>query len=199
MSPEERLEEIYNVISDEIASGRDMLLSTQRLLNKIVILATGEDMIESVREGGSSWKEDETIFISCDASIKVNPGGPAAIGAVIQVPGEETLKVAKGTPALTNNEAEYDAIYEGLLALVNLHNKPKFPIVVRSDSQLIVKQLTGEYQISDDRMKRKCQSIHELAASIQMPIAIEWRPRNSTPELAEANFIAQDVLGVKRH
>jgi ribonuclease HI len=196
MSPEEKLEEIYNLISDEAASGRDMLLSTQRLLDKILNLVTGQDMIVDSK---TSWDKDTTIFISCDASIKVNPGGPAAIGAVIRIPGEEVLKVGKFTPATTNNEAEYDAIYEGLTALVNLHNKPKFPIVVRSDSQLVVKQLMGEYKLSDERMKRKYESIHELASSIKIPIAIEWCPRNSTPDLTEANFLAQDMLGVKRH
>lgn len=198
MSPDERLEEIYNLISDEIASGRDMLLSTQRLLNKVLDLALGkEDMEETVE---TKAEQEEVITVSCDASIKKNPGGPAAIGAVVQIPGEEKiLKIAKHTPATTNNEAEYDAIYEGLLSLVNLRNRLNFPIVVRSDSQLVVKQLTGEYKISNESLKRKNQAIHELAAAMKVPVKIEWHPRNSTPELTEANFMAQDTLGVKRH
>ena len=196
MLPEEKLEEIYNMISDEVASGRDMLISTQRLLCRIMDLTTGQEEVKPV---DIDINENETIVISCDASIKVNPGGPAAIGAVIRIPEGDVLKIGKFTPATTNNEAEYDAIYEGLLALVNLHNRPKFPIVIRSDSQLVVKQLLGEYKVTDERMKRKCESIHELAAAIQVPVQLDWRPRNSTPDLTEANFLAQDVLGVRRH
>lgn len=196
MTPEERLEEIYNTVSDEIASGRDMLVSTRRLLQRVIELATGEDnkQSESVQEDTSN-----KIVISCDASIKVNPGGQAAIGAVIRIPGEPKLVISKHTSATTNNEAEYDAIYEGMVALVNLHNRLRYPVTIRSDSQLVVKQLSGEYQINNDTLKRKCQSIHELAAAMKVPVAIEWKPRNSTPDLTEANFTAQDAIGAKRH
>ena len=145
-------------------------------------------------------QEEMAIIISCDASIKTNPGGPAAIGAVIRFPDEtKPLSIAKLTNAQTNNEAEYDAIYEGLTALVNLHNRPKYPITIRSDSQLVVKQLKGEYKINLEPLKRKCLSINELAKSLPVPVKIEWRPRNSTPDLTQANFNAQDALGVKRH
>lgn len=199
-TPDERLEAIYNLVTDQLASGRDMMVSTWRLLNEVKKLS--ETTIEEVEDMPITEEkvEDPVIVISCDASIKVNPGGAAAIGAVIRFPDEtKPLSLAKLTSATTNNEAEYDAIYEGLLALVNLHNRPKYPITVRSDSQLVVKQLEGKYKINNVALQRKCTSIHELAAKIPVPVKIEWRPRNSTPDLTQANFNAQDALGVKRH
>ncbi len=145
--------------------------------------------------------QPEVITISCDASIKSNPGGPAAIGFVVNIPGKDPVKVGKSTPSLTNNEAEYDAVYEGLLFVANTLFRPKWPILIHSDSQLVVKQLNGQYKISDDKpqLKKKCQLIHELVSTMGAAAVIEWKPRNSTPELEEANFLAQDVLGVKRH
>ena len=153
-----------------------------------------EDKLETPQE-----TVEQKIIISCDASIKVNPGGPAAVGVVIRFPEGKPVQFSRHTSAQTNNEAEYDAIYEALMFLANTVNRPKFPVVVRSDSQLVVKQLTGKYQINNEVLGRKCSSINELAKALPVPVEIEWRPRNSTPDLTEANFLAQDALGVRRH
>lgn len=194
-----KLERIYNSISDHLVSGKDMLVSTQRLLVQILDIIGTEDMsIE--QELLSEEQIEETIIISCDASIKKNPGGPASVGVVLRFPNEKQVtKVARIVPASTNNEAEYDAIYEGLNFIANLHNKIQYPICVRSDSQLVVKQLLGEYKIENESLKKRCKSIHSLAASLNVPVKIEWHPRNSTPDLSEANYLAQDAIGVPRH
>lgn len=197
MTPELKLEAIANLISDHLASGRDILLSTQKLLDQILSLT--EDNIDMTQE--EQPQEIQRIVISCDASIKKNPGGPAAVGVVVRFPepGTAPVKFFKCTPAQTNNEAEYDAIYEGLMFLANTVNRPRFPVVVRSDSQLVVKQLTQKYAINNTVLQRKFDSIHALAKELPVPIAIEWHGRNSTPDLTEANFLAQDALGVRRH
>jgi ribonuclease HI len=191
---DEKLEEIHNLISDYLASGRDLLVSTQKLLLEI------QDKIGLNMNLENTVQEDQVIIISCDASIKTNPGGPAAVGVIIRYPdGTKPTSINRAVPALTNNEAEYDAIYEGLMHIANLVNRPKFPICIRSDSQLVVKQLRGEYKINLDVLQRKYDSIHALAGALPVPVIIEWHPRNSTPDLTEANFIAQDAIGVKRH
>ncbi len=140
------------------------------------------------------------ITISCDASIKKNPGGPASVGVVIRVPGKKPVEIAKIVPANTNNEAEYDAVFEGLKFLSTTVNVPKHEVVVNSDSQLVVKQLLGEYKISDSfpNLKKRCEIIRELAAALPVPVKVEWKPRNSTPDLELANYLAQDAIGVPR-
>lgn len=198
MNSDEKLEAIQHLISDYLVSGRDMLISTRRLLEDI-LETTGNEMSDT-KELELGMDPEQKIVISCDASIKVNPGGPAAVGVVIRIPdGSHPTKFHKHTPAQTNNEAEYDAIYEGLMFMANMFNRPKFPIVIRSDSQLVVNQLTKKYEINNDVLRRKSESIHELAKVLPVSIEIEWRPRNSTPDLTEANFLAQDALGVRRH
>lgn len=207
-----KLQAIESLISDFLASKTDMLLSTKNLLDKVLDIISYQEDIDNKEESmtdenketkeikTSEKKEDKKIVISCDASIKTNPGGPASVGVVIRFPDQKApIKLAKVVPSKTNNEAEYDAVYEGLSILANTVNTPRFPIVVMSDSQLVVKQLQGIYKINEETLQRKFESIHALAAKIPALISIEWRPRNSTPDLTDANFLAQDALGVKRH
>lgn len=192
---EEKLELIHNLVSDYLASGRDLLTSTQKLLEQIMSITTIEDSNLPV----DSEHYLDKIIISTDASIKENPGGPASVGFVIRPPGETPLIISKFTNSTTNNEAEYDAIYEALVTYMNLNNKPTSNIVIRSDSKLVVNQLMGKYQINTESLQRRFNSIHELARQIPVRVEIEWRPRNSTPDLATSNFEAQKLLGVKPH
>jgi len=195
MELEDRLEEIFNLVSDYEASGKDYAMSIQKLFNQIKALAE-----EKVMEATPVTKEDvtEKIIISCDASITKNPGGIASAAYVIAAPGKAKVMGGRKTPSKTINEAEYDAIYEGLQRLA-LEGRVLNPIVVYSDSKLVVSQLSGKWKINLDTLKNKCQSVHALAAKIGVPVEIRWAPRNSTEDLKNANFHAQDLLGVPRH
>lgn len=215
MEDKERLRQIYNTISDYLASGRDLMISTQGLLSDLMeladtpateeddILSSIEDSSENIFSEEKVEDEFQAIIISCDASIKNNPGGPSSVGVVIRFPDEMNqapMKLSKIVSAKSNNEGEYDAVYEGLVALFNLINKPKYPVIVRSDSKLVVNQLTGEWKINSESLQQKAANIHEFCKAVQpVPVIIEWHRRNSTPDLTEANFIAQDKLGVRRH
>lgn len=69
-----------------------------------------------------------------DGAAGDNPG-PAGCGAVIYT---------------TNNVAEYEALLMGLEALIELKRKR---ILVQSDSQLLVRQLSGEYRVTDEKLE----------------------------------------------
>lgn len=215
MNDKERLRQVYNMASDYLASGRDILVSTRGLLVELCQVAdapvTEDDDVLPIEEKPenifseekSEDEEIEYIYISCDASIKQNPGGPSSVGFVIRFPDEMNqapIKASKPSTAISNNEAEYDAVYEGLVTLFNLINSPKYPVIVRSDSKLVVNQLTGTWKINNESLKKKAETIHEFCAAVQpVPVILEWHRRNSTPDLTEANFLAQDLLGVPRH
>jgi ribonuclease HI len=51
----------------------------------------------------------------------------------------------------TNNVAEYEGFLMGLEALLQLGKKR---ICVQSDSQLLVRQLNGEYRVKDEKLRR---------------------------------------------
>lgn len=189
----DRLDTIIEMISD--ANGRmDMLVSTQKLLKNIVSVCTGEENIPE-----EDQVENSHITISCDASIKENPGGPAAVGIVIEFPAGKTLEMSRPSRATTNNQAEYEAIYFALNTLFNLHNNPGCLVEVRSDSRLAIEQLNKEMECRDEKLKNKRDHILEYAKTVPVPIRFVWRPRNSTRALEKANNMAQNELNVPNH
>ena len=208
----ERAKIVVEMIRNYVST-TDMLVSTKKLLLDIYQVLTEPDVVDGPQEGPAPRKKDldpiadpplvtgeaPIVIISCDASIKVNPGGPASVGVVIQTPGRQGIEFARPTRATTNNQAEYDAVYLGLTTYVDLHNNPGCPIHVRSDSQLVIKQLNLQINCQDPTLIKKRDLIREVANEIPVPVIFEWRPRNSTPELERANYLAQDLLGVARH
>ncbi len=144
--------------------------------------------------------QSKIISISCDASIKKNPGGPSSVGVIIRQPDQkESIQIAMVTKATTNNQAEYDAIYTGLITLLNISNRPKYPVTIYSDSQLVINQLRKKSTCNDKSLQKRRDMILATAAEIEAGVTFEWRPRNSTEDLKNANYLAQDKLNVKRH
>ena len=90
------------------------------------------------------------LFIYTDGGSRGNPG-PAGIGVVILDSGKKKLKeIHKYIGEATNNVAEYSALICGLEEAFALNADE---IVLHMDSELIVKQLNGEYRVKDERMK----------------------------------------------
>ena len=96
------------------------------------------------------------IIIYTDGGSRGNPG-PSAIGAVFCNEKEEIFK--KYSELLgegTNNEAEYQAIIFALKKFKQVFGKKlaqNSEVEVRSDSELIVKQLNGEYKILEPKIQ----------------------------------------------
>ncbi|MEK7150686.1 MAG: ribonuclease HI family protein [Patescibacteria group bacterium] len=95
------------------------------------------------------------IIIYTDGGSRGNPG-PAALGVVIKDEKGETLKsYGEALGIKTNNEAEYEAVVYGLKKAKQLFGSAKLKsiqIEMRMDSQLIQKQLSGEYKIENEKL-----------------------------------------------
>lgn len=100
-------------------------------------------------------KIEEKIVIYTDGGARGNPG-PAAIGVVIQDSSGRAIKsYGKAIGDATNNEAEYTAVIFALQKVRSLLGKKKtkdLAIEVRMDSELIARQLGGEYKIEEERL-----------------------------------------------
>ena len=85
-----------------------------------------------------------------DGGARGNPG-PAGIGVVLQDEGGEVIaELARGIGQTTNNVAEYAALIAGLeLALA----KGVTDVDVRVDSELVVRQVLGQWRIRNDRLR----------------------------------------------
>lgn len=98
------------------------------------------------------------IIMYTDGGSRGNPG-KAAIGVVFC---NEKGQVVKNYSeylgdGLTNNDAEYKAVILGLKKFKALFGKElakNSEIEIRSDSELMVKQLNGEYKLQDPKIQQ---------------------------------------------
>jgi ribonuclease HI len=89
---------------------------------------------------------DETITIEFDGGSRGNPG-PAGIGVVLRAKdGTPVVTLGRFIGRATNNVAEYRALITGLEEAKKLGAKK---IIIRGDSELIVKQMRGEYRVKN--------------------------------------------------
>ncbi len=90
------------------------------------------------------------ISAHCDGGARGNPG-PSGYGALIQ--SEDGTVIAQLSEFLgirTNNYAEYSGLL-GCLQYALDHNHPRLRVV--SDSELMVKQIQGKYQVKSPDLK----------------------------------------------
>ncbi len=92
----------------------------------------------------------EALTVEFDGGARGNPG-PAGIGIVIRA-ADGTPLVTRGSfiGRATNNVAEYRALISALDEATKLGARK---ILVRGDSELIVKHMTGEYRVKNAGLK----------------------------------------------
>jgi ribonuclease HI len=109
------------------------------------------------------------IIIYTDGASRGNPG-KAAIGTVFCDNKDELIKeYGQCIGETTNNEAEYQALAFALKKAKALFGKEKikeYDIEVRSDSQLMVSQLTGKYKIMEPKIQNLFIQIWNLRVEI---------------------------------
>ena len=88
---------------------------------------------------------DDIASIHTDGAARGNPG-PAAYAFVIARPGAAPLEFAETLGQATNNVAEYTALVRALARAAELGLRR---LAVYSDSELMVKQMNGEYSVKN--------------------------------------------------
>lgn len=96
------------------------------------------------------------IIIYTDGGSRGNPG-PAAIGVIFcNEKGQKIKEYSEYLGEKTNNEAEYQAVIFALQKFKAVFGKKlakNTEIVLKSDSELLIKQLNGEYKILDSKIQ----------------------------------------------
>jgi len=97
------------------------------------------------------------IIVYTDGASRGNPG-PASIGVAVYNDKGSVLKEYFETIGVTtNNDAEYQAVIFALKKMKILFGKKNiknYDILIKSDSQLLVSQLTGEYKVKDSNIQK---------------------------------------------
>ena len=94
--------------------------------------------------------KDELITLEFDGGSRGNPG-PAGIGVVLRAQdGTPIITLGRFIGRATNNVAEYNALVTALEQARSLGAKR---IQIRGDSELIIKQIKGEYRVKHPDLK----------------------------------------------
>ena len=149
--------------------------------------------------GEASGTELAEILVYCDGGSRGNPG-PSAIGAVVLDPASDPPRrlatVSERIGITTNNVAEYRALIAGLEAAVR-HGAS--PLRVCMDSELVVKQMTGEYRVKNAGLIPLNEEARRLATRIR-PLELRAVRRAENAEAARLVYEALDrAQGAESH
>ena len=104
------------------------------------------------------------IYTNSDGGSRGNPG-PGAIGVIVRKDGEILTKhSAKIGRFVTNNFAEYSALIKALELASKYTNKE---ITCFLDSELVVKQLLGEYRVRNPKLLELFLEVQKLQENFE--------------------------------
>lgn len=98
-----------------------------------------------------------------DGGARGNPG-PAGIGYVLEFENGREIPHGEYLGEMTNNQAEYRALLAGLK---RAKQAGVAELECRLDSELVVRQLTGEYRVRDADLKPLFAEIMSLSATFE--------------------------------
>jgi ribonuclease HI len=108
--------------------------------------------------------EHPLLTIHTDGASRGNPGA-AAFAYVIRGEQVPLIEEAGCLGTMTNNQAEYTALVRALEHAVRLG--PRFRLHIHSDSELMVKQMKGEYKVKNPDLIDLYQQAKELARAFE--------------------------------
>lgn len=127
------------------------------------------------------------INIYTDGGARGNPG-PAGAGYVISINNKELHRGNKYLGIKTNNQAEYLALIEAVNWLLeNRKNMDIAKVNFFLDSELVVRQVRGEYKVKNEGLKSLHKEVISKLSKFSVSYSITYVPR-------EKNKIADQLV-----
>jgi ribonuclease HI len=99
------------------------------------------------------------MMIFSDGGARGNPG-PAAIAFVIlSSEGKVLMTDSRFIGSHTNNQAEYEALIAAIESAIELNAEEA---ICHLDSELVTKQVTGEYRVKNSELRKLWNKVREL-------------------------------------
>jgi ribonuclease HI len=134
-------------------------------------------------------KELGQIDVYTDGASRGNPGPAAAAVKIVDENGCLLRRVSKALGKRTNNEAEYEAL---IVALSVAGDFTKGHVRCFLDSELVVKQLNGEYRVMNPRLEDLWLKVRSLEKRFQQ-VAFSYTSREDK-NIQEVDRQANQVL-----
>ena len=119
-----------------------------------------------------------TATIKFDGGTRPTNPGPSAIGYIVSTD-NSTEERSHHIGEATNNQAEYHALIQ---ALQTARQMGCTDVVVRGDSQLVVKQVQGEWNVNDSGLRTLWKRATELAEEFES-FDIQHIPREENEDV----------------
>lgn len=117
----------------------------------------------AAQETSKPAPDEVCLDLYCDGGSRGNPG-PAASGyVIINQSGHPVCQGGDFLGVATNNRAEYESLKKGLARAVGLGIKS---LRAHMDSQLVVRQVQGQYRVKHPDLKTLHQAVLELVAQL---------------------------------
>ena len=130
----------------------------------------------------------ETLTLQFDGGSRGNPG-PAGIGVVVLAEdGTPLITLGRYIGRATNNVAEYRALITAMEKAKELGAKK---IIIRGDSELVIKQMRGEYRVKHPDMRVLYDQAQDLLREFD-GVKIEHNLRNKNELADELANLAMD-------
>lgn len=134
----------------------------------------------------------DKVILHTDGACRGNPGPAAAGWVIFDQQGQLVQQGGRALGITTNNVAEYAAAKLGLEACIALGVKQ---VVLKADSQLLIRQLLGQYQVRNEGLRGYLVAVKQLLQQFdQFSLLHVPRAENQQAD-AMANAALDSALG----
>jgi len=127
---------------------------------------------------GSYEQEGYPYLLQFDGAAEPNPGPSCGAAVLLQSDNGQqwtpVFEVGQYMPLATNNQAEYEGLYQGLL---RAKLRKVQHLLIEGDSNLIVQQMTGQWKCKNSELLKRLQDCKSLLRNFQY-VAIRHVYRN---------------------
>jgi ribonuclease HI len=133
------------------------------------------------------------LIVETDGASRGNPGLAGAGIIIKDERGHNIETIGKFLGVTTNNQAEYQALIEGLEAVAR--HEPA-SVIVRLDSELLVRQMNGDYKVKNPGLIPLYLRAIELAQELPS-VTFQHVPRERNPGADSLANLAIDSRMIK--
>lgn len=145
-----------------------------------------------------SWraKIKKELYVYCDGACSGNPG-PASYAFIVTYGDGQTLEQgARFIGHATNFAAEYEAIVQALLSIVQSNYYRGEVVNVYNDSEVVVKQLQGKFKVNAEHLQLKLKFCKHLENELSGEVKYQWLKRDHRM-IKEVDRMARKVMRVE--